>query len=791
MGAMMRIIRRMTLLKTSRFVSLFILVIQLSNAFASNNKDEKRNVLVVNSYHHGYTWSDGIMAGIQNILKEDENIELIIEYLDAKRYSSTPYFQLKKEDFRFKYMDKKIDVILLNDDHAFDFVKDLRNDFLSGVPVVFVGIDHYSPELIIDQQPIHGLTGGRSIKGTVDLILKVHPDIQSVVFISDGTKTGINMVKTVKRLESDYSSKVTFKYLVDMTVDELFAAISMLPSKTVVFLLIYIKDRTGKVYTINESFKMMYEASNVPVYSAWGFSPGVGSLGGKIHRGYETGELMAEIAQRILRNEPGDTIPTLFIEPLVTVFDYNVMQRFDLDQDDVPSESVIYNMPVSMYQKYKVQIWIAISFVLLLVFSVVYLLVNILKRRKAEHALQKAHVELEQKVEDRTKELSNANEELNMEIEERRRSEKLFTSIFELSPNSLCITNLDGRFILVNKSFTSIFGYAKNEVIGKSSLDLNMWLLVDQNEQMKDKLLKEGKLDKEEIQFRLKNGEIIDTELSTSIIEVNNEPLMLSEVINVTDRKRVEVALKDSEAKLRESNNTKDKFFSIIAHDLKSPFQSILGCSEILEMNHKEYNEEKRGEIIKLITMSAKRAYGLLENLLTWSRSQSGMIDYKPEKLQLNVVLLDTIFDLQVYADQKDIKINNQITNDELVFADKNMISTILRNLISNAIKFTQQNGIVTLGAQKTAETNFTEIWVKDTGIGIPKDIMDNLFRIDKKVFTTSGTANEKGTGLGLILCKEFVEKHGGEIRVESKPEKGSIFSFTIPNKINYSSTSK
>ena len=265
----------------------------------------------------------------------------------------------------------------------------------------------------------------------------------------------------------------------------------------------------------------------------------------------------------------------------------------------------------------------------------------------------------------------------------------------------------------------------------------------------------------------------------------NGEPIRsLGIVLDITDRKKAEQALIDSEAKLLESNKTKDKFFSIIAHDLKSPFNAILGFSDILLERHKEYDDEKREEMINYVNISALRAFKLVENLLTWSHSQSGAIKYLPENFHLKILLFETISALQGQADKKNIEILDSISENELIYADKNMLATILRNLISNAIKFTPKNGNIVISSKRQENSNFLEISVADTGIGIPKNTIDNLFRIDKNT-STQGTENETGTGLGLILCKEFVEKHGGEVWVESEEGKGSTFLFTIPKTNN------
>lgn len=225
-------------------------------------------------------------------------------------------------------------------------------------------------------------------------------------------------------------------------------------------------------------------------------------------------------------------------------------------------------------------------------------------------------------------------------------------------------------------------------------------------------------------------------------------------------------------------NKTKDKFFSIIAHDLKNPFNSIKGFTELLIENSNEYDEEKKLKFLKIIKGSTLKAASLLNNLLIWANSQSGNLKFNPQKVELIQVVSNVISLLEIQAINKDIKIVDNIEKNLFVLADKNMLATILRNLISNAIKFTHQNGKIEILATK--KESFVEITVKDNGVGISKSEIKNLFSIEVKN-SNVGTANEQGSGLGLILCKDFVEKHGGKIWVESEVNKGTEFKFTIP----------
>ncbi len=235
--------------------------------------------------------------------------------------------------------------------------------------------------------------------------------------------------------------------------------------------------------------------------------------------------------------------------------------------------------------------------------------------------------------------------------------------------------------------------------------------------------------------------------------------------------------LSNKNEKLLTLNATKDKFFSIIAHDLKNPFSSILGFCEVLTIRYDNYDDTKRKHLIGVIDRSAQNVFRLLENLLQWSRSQTGNITYTPEKFSLYDVV-QSIYTLSENSlIEKGIKFTRKIPKDLTIHADKNMIITVIRNLVTNAIKFTEL-GEITIIAQE--DDTYTKVSVIDTGIGIRPEVIDKIFEIDKSK-STEGTRGESGTGLGLILCKEFVEKNGGTISVESEENKGSNFSFTVP----------
>jgi signal transduction histidine kinase len=245
-----------------------------------------------------------------------------------------------------------------------------------------------------------------------------------------------------------------------------------------------------------------------------------------------------------------------------------------------------------------------------------------------------------------------------------------------------------------------------------------------------------------------------------------------------THYKRERLKVETSEKKLMKINTDKDLFISILAHDLKSPFNNLLGLSELLAENTRSYDLDKIETLAESINMSARNTYRLLEDMLLWASAQSGNFPFKPQKLNLEKVYSRVSEVLQLGLLNKDLTIQSYIPADLYVFADEQMLSTILRNLISNAVKFTNKGGRIILSAEVSSKS--VTVSVSDNGVGISPEMMESLFVLSR-AHTTEGTEKEKGTGLGLFISREFIEKHNGKIWVESIQGQGSIFYFTLP----------
>jgi len=367
-------------------------------------------------------------------------------------------------------------------------------------------------------------------------------------------------------------------------------------------------------------------------------------------------------------------------------------------------------------------------------------------------------------------------EEILLESEERLRS------LYKNVTIGLYRTTPEGEILFANPALIHTLGFNSFEELAQRNLENEGFEADYPRSDFIHRIEHDGFIKGLEAKWRRKDGAFIYVRESANAFRDANGKIKYYEgtIEDITDRKLVELQLARQTEELIELNATKDKFFSIIAHDLKNPFNSILGFTDALIKDFNVLDKDDMLKYLSSIRNSSKQAYSLLEILLLWARSQTGNIDFQPEILDLRDIVPDVIELLENQAKKKSISISSLIPEHCPIMADKNMIETIFRNLFTNAIKFTPKNGKIVVSI--VSHNDQVEISVRDTGVGIAKEDMEFIFKIERKT-TTLGTEKETGSGLGMILCKEFVEKHGGKIWVESELGNGSTFKFTIPTK--------
>jgi GAF domain-containing protein/ABC-type uncharacterized transport system substrate-binding protein len=391
--------------------ALLLTVVSGSVSYAQDS--HTRRVLVLNSYHPGYKWTDDIMAGIEAGLAEwSGDIDLHVEYMDTKRILDEQYLQRLRDLYLYKFWNAEFDVIISSDDDAFNFLRQYRDQLFPDTPVVFCGVNYFTPEALEGRELFTGVNEEVDLRSGLDVALRLHPNTKRIVVVNDTSTTGRKIHDRLMQIIPLYEQQVEFVLLEDVTMAEVQQRVRALPADSLVFYTIFFRDAAGQVFEYDESIALIADLSPVPVYGAWDFSLGNGIVGGMLASGYYQGEMAAQLAVRVLRGEPAGDIPAVMQSPSRYMFDYERMQLFNLSVPDLPQGSEVINQPVTFYSQNKKLIGgIAVGLVGLGV-VVVILVSTVLKRRGVEEELRNSNRELraiqetlEQRVVERTQEL--------------------------------------------------------------------------------------------------------------------------------------------------------------------------------------------------------------------------------------------------------------------------------------------------------------------------------------------------------------------------------------------------
>ncbi len=771
-------------------IHCFMLLLIILSCFNQSNAAElnPRRVLYISSYHRGYAWNDGIEQGLREHLKESKQaIDIYTEFLDIKRFptlSNSPNFV---NFFAAKHSQTVYDAIVISDNAAFDFAIKYREKIFPKSPIIFCGYNAFRPAVLNGITNITGVNEEVNFKGTIDMALKVHPHTKKLVFItSDYYLNGKRHQEILdNNLTPTYQDRYQIVQLKNLYLQPLKNKLAALSSDSLVFVLGDPLDNLKQeVISTEVYYHEVATASAVPAYAFWDFILNTGMMGGQIITGLDQGRKVADLSLQVLNHTPIEQIPIIMETPTSKVFDFNVMQRFNIPETALPADSHIINKPNSFYQQYKIYILSIIFFIvaLMMLSAVLSMLLRrsyslgkqlaaeIIERQKIEETLRKYQEHLEERVIERTAEIQRVNESL-------REREALFHSMFDLHSAVMFLLNPEtGHIVEANRAALNYYGYSLESLRALHIDRINQLSRAEIEIEMQRAKNEHCKYF--EFRHRLASGEIRDVEVHASVVSWNREILIFAIVHDITERKQIDAALKTREAQLDELNTTKDRLFSIIAHDLRSPFQAILGLSEYLLDSLNKGSIQEHRSFVQNIYNAADNTFKLLNTLLDWARTQTNQVSIHLEIVPLSPVIINVLNNLSALAQQKNISLNFYFAADVAVYADRNMLNTILRNLVSNAIKYTRTDGDIEVSVQARGE--YVEIAVIDNGVGMSEDVKNKLFTSSVNQ-STYGTGQEKGTGLGLVICKDFVIKQEGTIWVDSEINQGSAFRFILP----------
>ncbi|MBA4418710.1 MAG: hypothetical protein C0392_12500 [Syntrophus sp. (in: bacteria)] len=376
------------------FLLLLSILFSSTDAFALR-ETSKKQLLVLHSYSQGYRWTDDENAGIESVLKlvlRASNLH--IEYMDTNKVSGDLYLKRLYEVYKLKYKNVKFDVIIVTDNNAFDFIQKYREALFPDTPVVFCGINYLKKPDLKKLTHITGVNEENDLKGSIELILKLHPKTRQIVFVNEWTPIGRKMHDAFVKVIPPFQKSIKFIFLEDMKIEDILEALRNLSEDSVVLYTSFTRDRLGRAFEYNEGISVVALNCKVPIYTTHEFNMKHGVVGGLMVTGYDQGELAAKMALRILLGEQTDKITVEMISPKRYIFDYTQMRTFNIALADLPKDSIIVNLPQTFYFRYKKWFDALIIIFIMLLTIISVLLVNLHKRKQTERELKMSQEQL-------------------------------------------------------------------------------------------------------------------------------------------------------------------------------------------------------------------------------------------------------------------------------------------------------------------------------------------------------------------------------------------------------------
>ncbi len=759
--------------------------------FAAAPGPEQARVLLLCSYHAGDPWTDRIVEGFREGLAGRPGAELFVEHLDARRNSPDGLGPALRALLAAKFGREPPDVLVCADDPAYDFLLDNRDALFPGRPLVFCGLNDFTPERRRGRRDITGVNEAPDFKGTIELMLRLQPGVRRLVAVtSDRLSTYRANEERLLRTMRELGDPLELTVLRNPAPDALRQALRLLGPDAAVLRTSALLREDGQELPFVEGGRLLAAASPAPMYMLWDFDLGLGAVGGSIVSGRLQGRAAAELVLRVLDGARADDI-AVRESPNELVVEWPGLLRFGLEPERVPAGAEVLGRPESEWSRHRRWLLWGGAFLALQTALMIVLVTAVLRRRRAERAL--------------------------------RASEARFRAIFDSVGEGIVLHDAQtGEILDVNRRMSEMYGYSPERIrrlrVEDLSADEAPWSQAEAMERLR-RARSEGP---QSFDWRARDcdGHLFWVAVGMRAARLDGEERVLVTVRDITDRKRTEQALADlnrdlermvaerteelrvqaeqllaANRRLTELDRLKSAFLSSVSHELRTPLTAILGFAKITAKEFSRHfspfaagapEVEERAERIvanlAIIGREGERLTRLINDFLDLTRIESGQVEWADREIDAAAVIRRAAEAARgLFGDLPEVRYEIEVERalPRLVM-DPDRLEQVVGSLVSNAAKFTRQ-GRVLLRAARTAAGG-VRIEVRDTGCGIPAGELERIF--DKFHQAGGGdavTGKPTGAGLGLAICRDIVRRYGGVIRAESEEGEGAAIIVELP----------
>lgn len=712
--------------------------------------NEPKEVLLIHSYHKGYSWSDDISKTIEKNFAKHKNIELTTVYMDTKRIDENEYIKNLAKLYEQQFFDRKFDLIIVSDNNAFDFMFTYHETLFKDIPVLFCGINNFDKALLEKNGMKDYMTGVAEevdLEKNFELISKLHPNLKNLLIINDTSSTGYAIKRDLDPIIKKYEEKFNIEYTDNLEFSNLKTKVSNLDKQNSVILFVLLfKDTTGKYFTYKQSFKQVKEVSSVPIYGLWDFYLNDGIVGGLLTSAVAQGEAVSKMALEVLNGKNIKDIPIIEKSPNLYIFDYNELKRFNIDISDYVNNPIIINEPSSIYKEHTKFFIITLLIISILTIIVVILKANIQRREKLELALSN-RIEFDK-------------------------------VLINTIPNPIYYKNIDGKFLGCNTSFENLVNCSKNEIIGKTAFDFFPLKVATANTLIDKELLKTFSTSTSEFTFYTPSNEMKHIILNKAVYK--NIDGSIGGIVCIMDDITERIQQKQfliQQSKLAEMGD----MVAAIAHQWNEPLVELSALVQDIQTSYL-LNELKEINVKDFVNDSMVQIKYMSKTLSDFRNFLKPSTKKKLFSISKALNEINEIIGKQIFYSNIIMNFNYENKDEELlIYGYENEFKQVLLNLINNA-----KNKIVENKNEDNKKykidinikrcQNFNTIQIVDDGGKIDEKIINSIF---EPYFTTK----ESGTGIGLYMAKVIIEdKMRGTISVRND-ENRVIFTIKLPHK--------